>query len=73
MSLLAFIATCHGLALQRKQSEEFVNPPQLPKEIQDVFVKRIKPKKRHELSILPEVIVNMFFKTILISLIIAIL
>ncbi|XP_066930345.1 methyltransferase-like protein 25B isoform X1 [Clytia hemisphaerica] len=56
LSLLSFIATCHGLSLNRQQKEEFKNPTKLPKEIADVFKKHIKPKKRHELAILPDLV-----------------
>lgn len=54
LSLLSFVSTCHALSLNRTQRKLYASEE--PKELSNVFRKHIKPKKRHELSILPEVI-----------------
>jgi len=54
LSLLSFVSSCHALSLNREQVKSYSNNE--TKELSNVFRKHIKPKKRHELSILPEVI-----------------
>lgn len=61
LSLLSFIRTCHALALNRQQNIQHENTS--PPELSNIFKKHIKPKKRHELSLLPEVIHNICEKT----------
>ncbi|XP_057303725.1 methyltransferase-like protein 25B isoform X1 [Hydractinia symbiolongicarpus] len=58
LSLLSFIAACHALALNRNQ-KKFIGKSGDYKQDEDLsmmFKKHIKLKKRHELSVLPQVI-----------------
>ncbi|XP_012556070.1 methyltransferase-like protein 25B isoform X2 [Hydra vulgaris] len=59
LSLLSYIAACHALSLNHHQKIINKNLCELP----EIFHKHIKPKKRHELSLLPQVINNVCKET----------
>ena len=54
LSLLSFVATCHALALNREQTKLYQKDP--PHQLPNIFKKHIKPKKQHELSLLPQLV-----------------
>jgi len=56
LSLLSFISTCHALSLDRTQITFDEESSNLMTQFPKLFTKHIKPKKRHELSILPNII-----------------
>ncbi|XP_065671514.1 methyltransferase-like protein 25B isoform X5 [Hydra vulgaris] len=59
LSLLSYVAACHALSLNHHQKINNKNLSELP----EIFHKHIKPKKRHELSLLPQIINNVCKET----------
>ena len=62
LSLLAFISSCHSLSLNRTQKKSLPTKDEIINQSK-IFSKHIKPKKRHELSLFPNIIHQVCEKT----------
>ena len=62
LSLLAFISSCHSLSLNRTQKKSLPTKDEIVNQSK-IFSKHIKPKKRHELSLFPNIVHQVCEKT----------